>query len=51
VRKWEGELLGDKLLHVRAAEVLSLLDLDDLEDLWKIVSITTHNMFTQKCHT
>jgi hypothetical protein len=40
VRKWEGEFLCDELLHVRAAEVFSLLDLDDLENLFEKVSMT-----------
>jgi hypothetical protein len=40
VRKWESELLGDELLHVWAAEVFSLLDFDDLEDLKKLSAST-----------
>lgn len=34
VRKRELEVLGEELLDVWAADVLGLLDLDNLEDLW-----------------
>lgn len=35
VREGELEVLGEELLDVWAADVLGLLNLDDLEDLWK----------------
>ena len=34
----EGELLGDELLDVGALDVLGLLELNDLEDLYGEVS-------------
>ena len=30
----EGEILRDQLLDVRTLDVLSLLELDDFENLW-----------------
>ena len=33
MREWELEVLGEELADVGAANVVSLLDLDDLEDL------------------
>lgn len=33
MRKWELEVLGGELLDVWAADVVNLLDLDDLENL------------------
>jgi hypothetical protein len=34
----ELEIFGDELLDVRSPDVLGLLDLDDLEDLFRCVS-------------
>lgn len=39
MRKRELEVLGGELLDVRPADVVGLLNLDDLEDLLKNVSI------------
>ena len=38
VRQRELEVLGEELADVRAADVVGLLDLDDLEDLYVIVN-------------
>lgn len=35
MRKREFEVLGKELLNVGALDVVGLLELDDLEDLWK----------------
>ncbi len=35
--KWELEVLGEELLDIRALDVLSLLELNDLEDLYVCV--------------
>lgn len=35
----EGEVLGNKLLDVRALDVFGLLELDDAEDLGSLVQV------------
>jgi hypothetical protein len=43
VGKREREFLCNELLHVWTAEVRSLLNLDDLEDLWESISIDMYS--------
>jgi len=39
VRKREFEVLGEELLDVGALNVIGLLELNNLEDLWKVLAV------------
>jgi len=51
VRKWEGEFLGEELLEVWALDVVGLLELDNLKDLFERVVSGVSEFWTFQQHT